>query len=324
MNNGQMKESGSRLAVLEDVEVDTFIAFCEYAYTGRYTVPSREDAAVSEDGGSKGSQGSGNLPVGSGRLDGNNNTMETGNLSKPTSSQSLPQLSRPISGGVSTSTSGQALGNFPRGGGLGGDNTTQTSSLFQSNSSPFGQHPRLFFGTASTSTKPPSENPPSQFHISQPKVQHPYDILWETFTKKHYSFFQAASISYKPDLLFHAKLCVFATRYLVLSLQTQCLISLHRDLESFKLSTETASQILDLLEYTYENTGKQEPGGKCRLRDLVIYYVACKSQILADNERFERLLDENGEMGSDLVMKLVKQKASSSGSKNPNSMIFGT
>jgi hypothetical protein len=41
--NGGMKESESRCAKLEDVEVDDFVRFCEYAYRGDYTVPPWED-----------------------------------------------------------------------------------------------------------------------------------------------------------------------------------------------------------------------------------------------------------------------------------------
>ncbi|KAJ6134267.1 hypothetical protein N7523_000589 [Penicillium sp. IBT 18751x] len=46
MNNGHTRESKHRIAVLEDEDVETFVAFCEYAYTGDYKVPRlppRED-----------------------------------------------------------------------------------------------------------------------------------------------------------------------------------------------------------------------------------------------------------------------------------------
>ncbi|KAJ5731388.1 uncharacterized protein N7483_005896 [Penicillium malachiteum] len=39
MNNGHTRESKHRIAVLEDQDVETFVAFCEYAYTGDYNVP---------------------------------------------------------------------------------------------------------------------------------------------------------------------------------------------------------------------------------------------------------------------------------------------
>lgn len=39
MNNGHTRESKHRIAVLEDEDAETFVAFCEYAYTGDYRVP---------------------------------------------------------------------------------------------------------------------------------------------------------------------------------------------------------------------------------------------------------------------------------------------
>jgi hypothetical protein len=38
-----MKETLSGTAVIEDIEEATIIAFCEFAYRGRYKTPSRDD-----------------------------------------------------------------------------------------------------------------------------------------------------------------------------------------------------------------------------------------------------------------------------------------
>lgn len=43
MNNGCMKEAISRTAFIEDVEEQTFIAFCEFGYKGKYTTPYRKE-----------------------------------------------------------------------------------------------------------------------------------------------------------------------------------------------------------------------------------------------------------------------------------------
>jgi hypothetical protein len=42
MNNG-MEESAMQCATLDDIEVDDFNRFCEYAYRGDYTVPPWEN-----------------------------------------------------------------------------------------------------------------------------------------------------------------------------------------------------------------------------------------------------------------------------------------
>jgi hypothetical protein len=36
MNNGSRVEAHESLAVLDDVDADTFVGFCEFAYTGNY------------------------------------------------------------------------------------------------------------------------------------------------------------------------------------------------------------------------------------------------------------------------------------------------
>lgn len=87
-----------------------------------------------------------------------------------------------------------------------------------------------------------------------------------------------ASISLVPDLVFHAKLYVFANRYLIDSLRTQCLKSLHRDLCEFSLNKQNVPHILDLLEYTYQESGRGDPGIGCSLKDLVIHYAACEAR----------------------------------------------
>jgi hypothetical protein len=38
--DGGMQESATRCAKVEDIKVDDFIRFCEYAYRGDYTTPS--------------------------------------------------------------------------------------------------------------------------------------------------------------------------------------------------------------------------------------------------------------------------------------------
>ncbi|KAL2823216.1 hypothetical protein BDW59DRAFT_149085 [Aspergillus cavernicola] len=43
INNGCMKKSLSQTAVMDDVEEETFIAFCDFGYRGKYTTPCRKD-----------------------------------------------------------------------------------------------------------------------------------------------------------------------------------------------------------------------------------------------------------------------------------------
>lgn len=135
-------------------------------------------------------------------------------------------------------------------------------------------------------------------------AQYSYDGLWKQFRQRHFVG-DEASISSIPDLIFHGKLYLLANRYLVDSLRTQCLKSLHSDLCEFSLNKRNVPHILDLLEYTYQESGRGEPDVECSVRCLVTRYTPCETRTLAENDRFQNILDRFSEMGSDLVIKLV-------------------
>lgn len=82
--------------------------------------------------------------------------------------------------------------------------------------------------------------------------------------------------------------------------------SLHRDLCGLVLSIQDAPRILDLLQCTFEHTGRQEPGGCYSLRKLVIDYTSYQAKSLARYPRFRRILDQYGVIGFGLVAKLVQ------------------
>ncbi|KGQ00662.1 hypothetical protein PAAG_12672 [Paracoccidioides lutzii Pb01] len=145
----------------------------------------------------------------------------------------------------------------------------------------------------------------SKWEIPTSPTVYPYEQLWKSFRARSFSGAEA-SVSSHPCILFHAKLYVFATTYLIEPLRIQCLESLHRDLCGFSLNRETTPLILDLLDFTHAHTGRYEPGGTSLLRNLVIHYVACKVRRLLDDDRLQMLLDADGEMGSDLVWRLAK------------------
>lgn len=117
-----------------------------------------------------------------------------------------------------------------------------------------------------------------------------------------------------PYILFHAKVYVFASRYLIPGLAQLCLQKLHtslvdypleppsehddesdsrissraEDIEAMKFKAH-AKMLLDILRYTYENTTRFEPVSQtsatqlreCELRKLVAQYAACKMRELA-------------------------------------------
>ncbi|KAL4927860.1 uncharacterized protein BDV17DRAFT_113116 [Aspergillus undulatus] len=138
--------------------------------------------------------------------------------------------------------------------------------------------------------------------------------LWDAFTGIDDTDFRSPNCKARPSnplpavalpyLIFHAKLYVFATRYLIPNLAQLCLQKLHRDLlnlafpdpdpdnqyaEQLILTTTKARMIVDLLNYTYTKTTRLEPitpSSATQLRDnelrrLVVHYAACKVRDLA-------------------------------------------
>ncbi|OJJ82562.1 uncharacterized protein ASPGLDRAFT_75699 [Aspergillus glaucus CBS 516.65] len=226
INNGMMKDSIERSAILDDVEEGTFIGFCEFAYRGAYTTPDRR---------------------------GEDNDGESGSFD-----------------GAKKEHQGRVHSE------LASDNPDAESSQRYAE-----QYASVAYGI-----------PLSKVKTHETYVQYPYGGLWKQFRQLHFVG-DEASISLTPDLVFHGKL------------YTQCLKSLHCDLCKFSLNKQNVPHILDLLEYTYQESGRGDPDIGCSLRDLVIHYAAFEARTLAENRRFGNILDRFSEMGSDLVRKIV-------------------
>ncbi|KAL2001223.1 hypothetical protein VTN02DRAFT_2084 [Thermoascus thermophilus] len=225
MNNGHMAESKTGEAVLEDVELDTFVAFCEFAYKGSYTAPLvvKEEEEEEED------------------FDRAKEALWTGG--------------------------------------------------YYSDDDPLPKCTTLREGSSWVERKSKS------IMLSD---------LWESFRTLTLPPVYAAPVSVQepPALTFHAKVYVFATRYLIEPLRRLSLRRLHGELCRFPLTVKSVQEIFDLAEYTYTDTTRDEAWGP-QLRELVTHYLACKVHIFANDTRWTQLLDNYGEAGSDLVRKLV-------------------
>ncbi|KAJ5291094.1 hypothetical protein N7478_000345 [Penicillium angulare] len=171
--------------------------------------------------------------------------------------------------------------------------------------------------------KEPKQAPPTPFidmsfakqSQSDSSPRTPGLSLWDEFAGLQYEDEKqdsnqntpSSSTSDLPYLTFHAKVYVFATRYLIPALAQLCLRKLHRDLLSLALEDAdtmnsmmdsqvfdnmTALQIpmvLDLLRYAYTKTTRLEPISPTsatqlrenELRRLIAHYAACKVKELA-------------------------------------------
>lgn len=290
MTNDRLKESQERVATLEDTEMDVFVGFAEFLYTGQYNTPQRETPAKDKDTG----------------------LVEAGEASNSSIRDDVGLSS------LQNDDPDALPGLVARAAAPGGRRTTQVitevdehgvplTNLFQTWQDPWGT-----FESPVSTKKRSARRQPAKFG-SQHNNQ-----LWDSFCARQFPSQHAKEAS-KPELAFHAKLYAFAAQYLVEPLCTQCLKSLHRDLTRFSLDRESASVILDLLQYTYANTHRREEersGGsgaegakdphEIGLRELVMEYVACQVRTLSEHERFREVLESDAEMGSDLVLELTK------------------
>ena len=107
----------------------------------------------------------------------------------------------------------------------------------------------------------------------------------------------------------HAKLCVFADQYLLQPLIDLCLHKLHRDLLEYDIEENGVQEIVDLLNYVYENTSSSEvaAGARWDLRDLVMTFAVCKAEMLVEDPAFGVLMESGTEVASDFARYIVKR-----------------
>ncbi|QGA20147.1 hypothetical protein EYB26_007848 [Talaromyces marneffei] len=115
-----------------------------------------------------------------------------------------------------------------------------------------------------------------------------------------------AMVSVNPNIMFHAKLYVFATEFQILSLQRQCLSKLHGDLCEFYMNPSDVQILLDLIEYSYTHTARHELGEESPLRNLGFRYALCHIDKLVGEERFEHIVAGNGDLALDILKEALK------------------
>ncbi len=132
--------------------------------------------------------------------------------------------------------------------------------------------------------------------------------IWQTFLDRHYSItspiFKArgnseACENFIEVFLCHARLFVFADKYLITALTGLCLHKLHQTLIAFHLYDERAGDVVELLRYAYSGEGWGN------LQALVVHYAACVIRKLQKNEDFVALLGERSSLSADLIDRLL-------------------
>jgi hypothetical protein len=129
-----------------------------------------------------------------------------------------------------------------------------------------------------------------------------YDSLPEDPEERPRNLDRMAEIEFKP-LLFHCKLYVFAQMYLIAPLERLTLRNLHAALRDFHLDLTSSEEVLEALAFTFTNTERGNDHGN-ELRRLLVAYTVSKMKILKRNLAFWTMLDEHGELGSDIIQVL--------------------
>ncbi|OAL20619.1 hypothetical protein AYO22_08628 [Fonsecaea multimorphosa] len=111
---------------------------------------------------------------------------------------------------------------------------------------------------------------------------------------------------YTPVFLCHARLYVFSDKYFIEPLEELVLQKLRLTLSSFKLHPQRVGDVVELLNYTYENTPAYD-GKIDKLRNLVSDYLVCHIEKIVHNAEFINLLG-NSDLVKDFLPKLVERR----------------
>lgn len=260
--NGGMAESQENRVVWEDVRVDTFLLFIQFAYQGQYTSPSH---TIDED------------------------QSETTDMEMPRhqySSEDLNQhseSSRTERFYLSSRTSHQERNEW----------------LNQSDLLPSLEPLSLSLdGTLSRKSKKPtkkasiSDSTPTTFE----GLDYP-DPVPGISAKDGLQFRgnKGATEDYRPVFLGHARLYALAEKYGVETLKMLTLHRLFATLLLYKIYLRRVGDIIELIQYAYsdENTPDHEDKTD-ELRKLVLQYVASKVKVIGQSRRFATFLEEGG------------------------------
>ncbi|GAT28936.1 similar to An16g08360 [Aspergillus luchuensis] len=329
MNSGETRESKHHIAVLEEYDVETFVAFCEYAYTGDYRKKNKKDKKKKK--GAAAEEAAPNLTPPSTPPPSNskpeeeaaNPASETNAVSEDVppapETAEIPPAPEPAdtaaAAASSPTESWEHTAPTPPEDGADApskeDNKDPKEETQQKEREESKEHQGV---TARRQTGPMIDTSFARQQYS--RMNEKGTSLWDEFSAIDYVDPRSCSVTRPPSvmsarspfelpyLVFHAKLYVFATRYLIPALAQLCLRKLHRDLlylgfaessiesedeEQHSLNTTKARKILDLLHYTYTKTTRLEPitpTSATQLRDnelrkLVVHFAACKVRDLA-------------------------------------------
>lgn len=263
--NGGMEESETRCARIEDVKVDDFIRFCEYAYRGDYTVPPWEE-----------------LPPEPSSTSGKNQQNGDDN-----SWGGLAPLSKRKKGkkGRAAPEAPPIEIDYPQ------ESPVYDEPEFEAAPEP-GAAPEPQYEVRPISRTPLRTQFNSRNYLidSGPKA-----LILQHFEPKPNS---AVDQNFTPVLLAHARLYCFARLRLIAPLKALTLDKLHKTLLNFKLYAKRVGDIIELARYAYSNPDlpdRSDDGTLDELRKLVVEYIVCEIDTIGKYDEFVKYMEEGGE-----------------------------
>ncbi|KAL9621053.1 MAG: hypothetical protein Q9160_004438 [Pyrenula sp. 1 TL-2023] len=268
MDSDSSKTENGR-AYLESTDPDTFVRFCEFAYTGNYEVPKPEEIAT------RAVEHSG---AGEGADEGINDAKASRETVDMAEVNIKPQQ---------VMAWGQPIDNYD----------ADYVEL-----EPDGEIYRSF------GTKSKKKGKKRTERVASPIVSSQRERLWDVFRQglgtstppslSHED--QGAWNDYTKVFLAHARLCQFADERLIDPLAELTARKLRAVLATAEIYPQQLNAVVSLLEYVYAKDGRTSKV----MRDMVANYAACILEYFKDHEGFRALLKDKDK--ADFSQDLVK------------------
>lgn len=291
--NGGMREMDDRQIEILDVEGDiddgTVMRFIEFAYTGDYTTPpptKRQKTCTDHN--------------------------STGLVIHNPSDQP-EQISPRVDGKVETvaveegraDRAGQNVVAAPE---------SQFGHVDGGRQVPWVIQPKYKYSSMWVEDEPPAKVQNAKRLEKHISVADTKQHMWQAFISKANLLSKAAweprkaeglPDDYSLDLLCHAQLYVFSSRYECHGLAELALQKLRLTLSRFDPSEGLAAAI-DLIRYTYDHTQDYDQGSD-KLRVLVIEYTVCHLEKFCQDESFRTELRQEGDFAVDLLTQAMQR-----------------
>lgn len=286
--NGGMEESEKRCVRIEDVRVDDFIRFCEYAYRGDYTVPPWEVVPLQPSSPSSNiQQNGGNDDWGSITYSSKKKKCKEG---KGVSRLSIVEYAQESPSYAELEPEPETVPDWGA--------VPVAEEIPVAEEAPVVEEvpvpPSVKVRSISRTPLRTRFNNRNYLSDGGPKAL----ILQHFEPKPNSTVYQ----NFTPVLLAHARLYCFAHLRLIAPLEVLTLDKLHKTLLNFKLYAERVGDIVELARCAYSNPDlpdRSDDGTLNDLRKMVVDYIVCEIDTIGKCDEFVQFMEEGGEFVGD-------------------------